>query len=116
MGVVDYAALAFLAMKLTSFLKFLTSGSYRDAVTQGVAWVAGAAVVLLVAASDFADGLALYGKNLGDLNFASCVVLGLLIGSGGSVIYDYKAARDNKDTAEEPALFGKAAPAPPLQT
>lgn len=98
------AALA-LMVKLVDFAKFLRARDANAIVTQLAVWVAGVAVTLLLAASDFAAAVEIGdGLSLAKLNAASLALIGLTISSTGSVVYDFKKAADNTDSATVPSL------------
>lgn len=100
--------LAFTANKLVSTLKNLTTASARgDGFTQIVVWIVATGVLFLAGQADVASDLVIPGLDgpLGDLDFASYVVLGLIAGSTGSVAYDFTKAVDNTNTTVEPSLF-----------
>ncbi len=100
--------LAFAANKLVSTLKNLTTSNTRGAaVTQFVVWLAAFGMLLLAGSAEVTEDLIVPGLSqaLGDLDFASFVVLGLITGSTGSVVYDFKKALDVNDSAAEPSLL-----------
>ena len=100
--------LAFTANKLVSTLKNLTTADSRGSgLTQIVVWVVATLVLVLAGQADVTSTLTLPGLDgpLGDLDFASYVVLGLIAGSTGSVAYDFTKAVDNTNSAAEPSLF-----------
>lgn len=100
------AALA-LASKVVDFIKYLANFSeYRSSiVAQLSVWVAGVTVVFLLAESDFANGVTVADLTLSGLNAFSLILFGLSLGSTGSVVYDFKKARDNTDSAETPPML-----------
>lgn len=96
------AAIA-LIWKIVDTVKYLRAGN-RDAVfTQLGVWFAGVGVVLLLAATDFANGIEVAEFSMDKLNIASLILLGLTIGSSASVAVDLKKAIDNSDSAAVPA-------------
>jgi hypothetical protein len=105
--------LAFAANKIVSTIKNLTTAETRgSAVTQVVVWAAAFGMLLLAGEASVTEGLIVPGLSepLGELDFPSFVVLGLIAGSTGSVVYDFKKAIDNTDSAGEPALFKNDVP------
>jgi hypothetical protein len=103
-----FLALAFTAIKVVSTLKNLTVDDTRGgALTQVIVWVVAILGVVLLAEADVTEAYVLSGtaQTLGDLDFAGKCLLGLLVGSTASVIYDFKKAFDSTDSAAEPALF-----------
>lgn len=97
------AALA-LAWKIVDFVKYARARDMDGIVGQGAIWVSGVLVAFLLAATDFAGGIEVGGKVLGDLNAFSLVLIGLTIGSTGAVGYDFKRAFDKTDSAATPGL------------
>jgi hypothetical protein len=105
------ATLAALVVKITSVLKYLTSGAYREGITQVVPWVAGVIGVMVMAQADVSSDLVVWGtQTLGSLNTWSQVLAGVALGSTGSFAYDYKKAIDGTDSAGEPPLGGAPSP------
>lgn len=108
--------LAFAANKIVSTLKNLTTAATRgDAITQVVVWVTSVVVLVLAANASVTEHLIVPGLSdeLGDLDLASFLVLGLIAGSSGSTVYDFKKAIDNTDSAAEPSLVKPSAPPVP---
>lgn len=81
-------------------------------VTQLVVWAVGIVGILLASQAEVMASLVIPGIGitdpLGELDFASLVVLGWVLGSTGSFAYDFKKARDSNDSAREPALLASA--------
>lgn len=102
------AGLAFLANKVVSTLKNLTHADTRSAAfTQLVVWAVAIGVIVLASLAEVTETFIVPGTTdpLGDLDLASLFLVGLIAGSSGSVVYDFKKAIDNTDTASEPPLF-----------
>lgn len=93
------ALAASLVVKLTDFFKLLLGKNYGSALRTIMAWGIGFIVAVLFKFADITAAVTVYGHRLGGLDFGSLVLVGLLIGSGGSVIYDFKRAVDNTDSA-----------------
>jgi hypothetical protein len=107
--VVTLVSLGALAWKVTSVLKYVTAGQFREAVTQLVPWVGAWGILAAAAASGAADSTLIWGhQTLGDMNVWGLLLAGISLGSGASVGYDLKKARDNSDEAGEPPLGGRA--------
>lgn len=106
MPLVPIAALAALVVKFTDFLKALTNKDWNAAVTQVTVWLGGVAALFLASATVWAKGkgFTLGDIPLTDLDAASKVFGGMSISSIGGVVYDYKKARDNSDSAVQPTL------------
>lgn len=109
MEFVPVAAMAVLSLKLIDFLRYLRAGDLNGVFTQIAAWIAGVAVVFLVAQTDWASGVAVGDMNLATLNAWSLVFYGLSVGSGGSVVKDVLKAVDNTNSARIPTLVQSAA-------
>lgn len=105
------AAIA-LIWKIVDFVKYLRVRNVDALVTQLGVWLAGVAVVLLLAATDFANGISIADYSLDKLNLASLLLLGLTIGSSASVAVDIKKAVDNTDSAAVPNPGVRRASAP----
>lgn len=94
------AAFSPVVYKVMDFLKLLFAGETRPAITQVVVWGVGILVAFLGVKSNL-GGL----SSINYLNWASVLLVGLSLGSVGSVINDFKQARDNTDSAAKPPLL-----------
>lgn len=104
-----------LIWKLVDFAKALRVRDIDAIGTQLSVWIAGVVVTFLLAATDFASGITIGDLNLDALNWASLLLLGLSIGSTGSVAYDFKRALDSSDSAAQPSLVtGQVPLVPPV--
>lgn len=104
------ALMGTLVWKLLDFAKYFRAKDWNGVFTQAAAWGAGVAVVFLGSATDFAT-VHINDMALGDLNYASKILLGMLATSLLSVGYDFKKAFDRSDSAQTPALLtGEYAP------
>lgn len=92
-----------LIWKIVDFVKYLRVRNVDAVVTQLGVWVAGVGVTLLLAATNYSDGIVIGDLPLGELNLASLILLGLSIGSTASVLVDAKKAVDNTDSAAVPS-------------
>ena len=95
-------ALAMLALikALVDLVRRLQAGGHaREIVLQIAAWVAGVAVVLLFAQTDWAEGLQFGDGSLADMGIWSQVVVGLTVGASAMLANDTLKAIDNKQTA-----------------
>jgi len=110
MEFVPLVAMGALVFTLVNFLRYLTNGDFKSAITQLVSWAAGVFVVLLVAQTDFADGIAVGGQALSVLNFYSLLFVGLqassIFGFGQKVVQ----AIDNTQTARVGSLVPDGVP------
>jgi len=110
MEFVPLVAMGALVFTFVNFLRYLTNGDGKSAITQLVSWVAGVLVVLLVAQTDFADGIVVGDQALSVLNFYSLVFVGLqassIFGFGQKVVQ----AIDNTQTARVGSLVPDGVP------
>lgn len=101
------ATLGAVAVKLTSVAKYLTAGQVREALTQALPWTIAAGTLWVGAQAAVTEHLAVWGgQSLGAMDGWSLLLAGISLGSSGSLVYDFKKARDNSDTATEPPLGG----------
>lgn len=110
MEFVPLIAMGALVFTLVNFLRYLTNGDFKSAITQLVSWAAGVFVVLLVAQTDFADGISVGDQALSALNFYSLLFVGLqassIFGFGQKAV----EALDNTQTARVPSLVPTSVP------
>jgi len=101
--------------KVTDFVAFVSAKDWKAVAKQALAWLVGVGAVALVKASAVANDYVLPGlnKTLADLNTWATVLIGVVFASGGSVITDFIASRDNKSSAYVPPLGGAPEPNPP---
>lgn len=92
-----------LIWKIVDVVQYLRAGNRDNALTQVGVWLAGIIVIVLLSASDFANGIDVAGFTLGNLNVASLILLGMSMGSTASIGVDIKKAIDNTDSAAIPA-------------
>lgn len=105
MEFVPWVAFAALVLSVINFGKMVRGGDTNGALTQLTVWIAGIVVVMLVAQTDFADGIAFGDRPLSVLNFASQVFIGLSVGGGATTLVEFKKALDGSDSAKKPNLF-----------
>ncbi len=99
------AGLAFLLKKIIDFSRQLRGGDIDGALTQLVAWGGGIGLFWLAASSMAFAKVDIAGFLFSDLDWASKVLGGLLLGSGASFISDRNTANDDTQSAELPRLF-----------
>lgn len=105
-------AMGLIIVKVIDFLGFLRVANTNGIVTQLASWIGSILVVLLVAQTDWADGIAVGDMNLGTIGFWSLIFFGLALGSGASFFgADVKNAIDNTTTAAKPGLVPLTVPA-----
>lgn len=107
MEVFTLASLIALGMRVVSFLKYARARDWNATFTQACVWASGVALVFLAGAADVTNKLILFKgvPTLSDINSASKILLGLMLLSLGSQVYEFKKAFDRNDTAAEPALL-----------
>lgn len=105
MDFIPIIQMAALVIAVINFLKMVRAGDSNGALTQASVWIAGVAVVALVAQTDFATGIAIGNQLLSTLNFASQVFIGMTVASIGTFAVEIKKALDNTDSAVKPNLF-----------
>jgi hypothetical protein len=88
-----------------NLLKYLTNGKWKSAVTLVVAWAVGVAAVVVYASSDWAAAQVFNDVPLDQLNGASQVIAGVLIGSGASAFIDTIGSFDNSISNEKTKLI-----------
>lgn len=100
---------AALVWKVIDFLRLLFNITTQKSaiITQVTAWVGGVVLVIVAAHASVTGSLVLPGSDepLRTLDFASQVLLGLLISSLASGVVDLKQAFDNSDSASKPAML-----------
>jgi hypothetical protein len=105
----EVAILAGLALAVNKTVSVIKSfGKDTNAVvTQVLVWVIGVAAIFVAGQADITADLAVPGLTgvLGDLDFASVVLAGWILGSTGSFAFDIRKAIDNSDSAAEPSLL-----------
>ncbi len=104
MEFIPAVAMATLTLKIIDFLRYLRGGDINGMLTQLFAWLAGVLVVLLVAQTDWADGIAIGDMSLATLGFWSLVFYGLSAGSGASAVKDFLKSVDNHNSSAIPVL------------
>lgn len=101
-----------IALAITIIIKFIdtfryaTAKDWRQVGTQVFVWFIAILVILLLAATDFADTVGVGDYTLAELNAWSIVFWALGIGSGASFGVDIKKAIDGSDSAKVPPMGG----------
>jgi drug/metabolite transporter (DMT)-like permease len=90
-----------------NLIRYIKAKDANGALGIVLACLGGIGVVFVAANANATDGLVLIknGPPLGLLNGASLCMLGVFLGSGGTVVADYLQARDNSQTAAKPKLI-----------
>lgn len=99
-----WASLAALVLTAVNFVKYLRARQWDAVVKQAIAWVAGIALVVIAAHSDFGASLPIMDRSLDQFNWASQVLIGLSLASLGGAFNELKSALDNTDTAAKPPI------------
>lgn len=107
MEVLTLASLIALGMRLVSFFKYLRARDWNASFTQAVVWSSGILLTFLAGMADITNKIVLWEgvPTLSDVNAASKILLGMMLLSTGSVVYEFKKAFDRNDSAAEPALL-----------
>ncbi len=92
------------AKKLVDFVRQLRGKDTSAILTQLLAWVAGITVVFVGAHVDVAAGVEVANQSLDQLGLWSQVVLGLVVGSLGSISKDLLKSIDNSQSEAAPKL------------
>jgi cytochrome c biogenesis protein CcdA len=100
----EVALLAAFAKKLVDFVRQLRGKDTSAVLTQLLAWAAGVAVVFIGAHVDVGSAVEIANHTLDQLSVWSQVVLGVVVGSLGSVGKDALKALDNTQTEKAPKL------------
>lgn len=100
----EVALLAAFAKKLVDFVRQLRGRDTNAILTQLLAWAAGVAVVFIGANVDVGAGVEIANQSLDQLSLWSQVVLGVVVGSLGSVGKDALKALDRHQTEATPKL------------
>lgn len=110
MEFVPAVAMLLLITKVVDFLRYARSRDANGVTTQLIAWVGGVLVVLLVAQTTWADGIAVGDRALSTLDIWSQVFAGLTIGSAASFAKDVTKAVDNNNSSAIPTLLPYVGP------
>jgi hypothetical protein len=93
-----------LVLKLVDLLKYMRNGDGNGVLTLLLGWGAGVLAVQLIRLTEWDDEIKIGAESLDTLTFWSQVVLGFVATSVASVVYDFKKAIDNTETASTPRL------------
>lgn len=80
-----------LVKQLTDFSKYVTNRDVNGAFTQAYSWGIGVIVVWIASNATLFDSISLNKVSFASLNFAAILLLGLCVGSGGSLAYELVA-------------------------
>lgn len=113
MDFVPVLAMISLVMTIINLLKYIRSGNHNGTATTLTVLAAGVLVIFLVAQTDFASGIVVAERPLGDYNNWSLLFMGLTISSIAAFANDLKSAFDNTDSAVKPNLTTLSDTPPP---
>ncbi len=113
MDFVPVLAMISLVITIINLIKYLRAGDWNGTVTTLSVMVAGVVVMFLVAKTDFAAGIVIADKPLGDYNNWSLLFVGLTIASMSAFANDLRKSLDNSDSAAKPNLTTLNDPNPP---
>jgi hypothetical protein len=97
-------AMVTLILKVIDLLRYARARDANGVLTQLSTWIAGVVVILLVAQTEWADGIMVGSLALGKLGFWSLVFYGMSAGSVASLTKDTLKAVDNTNSAAIPVL------------
>ena len=98
------ALIAAVVKKFVDFVRQLRGKDTSAVVTQLLAWALGIVAVYLTANVDFASAVTFANTSLDQMGLWTQTVLGVLVGSVGSVGKDALKALDNTQTEATPQL------------
>lgn len=98
-------ALIALVYQLVGILRSARGKDWNGVFTPLIAMVAGVLAVLVFAQTDFASGISVGDMTLASLNFWSLVLVGITVGTGGSVVNDTLGAVDSTRSTAKPHLL-----------
>lgn len=75
--------------KIVDFVRYAKAGDYNGIITQLIAWIGGALVVMLGAHTAWADGIVFGDVSLAHMGLASQVLAGIALGSTASLANDF---------------------------
>lgn len=105
MEFVPAVAMLALILKVIDFLRYAKAGDLNGVLTQLITWVAGVLVLLLVAQTNWADGITIGDTVLSKLGFWSVVFAGLSLASTASLAKDTLKSVDNSNSSAIPTLL-----------
>lgn len=104
MEFVPTVAMATLIIAIINLIKYIRAGDTNGIVTTLSVWFAGVVVTLLVAQTDFAEGISIADRALADYNTWSLIFLGLTLSAGAQFLNDLRSSLDTSDTSKKPDL------------
>ena len=112
MDAVGFLAAMAAIWKLMDLIKYVKAKDVNGAVTLLLTYVLAVAAVLLFAEAELAQTWEVPGVDvaLSTLDFASKLIVGLVLASSASVAFDLKKAIDRSDSAVTPSLVSGSHP------
>lgn len=99
-------AFATLGLKVVDFLRYAKAADMNGVTTQLISWIAGIAVVMLAAHTQWATGIAPVGDTaLASYGIWDQVFAGLAMGSSASFLKDTLKSVDNANSSAIPTLL-----------
>jgi hypothetical protein len=103
---VPILVLALVVYTLLNLVKYLRASDWNAVITLVAGWVIGSLAVFLVGESSWGSTVTVGGtQTLDQLSFIDTLLVGLVVVSVGSAVYDLKKSFDNTDTAAVPTLL-----------
>jgi hypothetical protein len=95
-------------LKLVDFIKYLKNGDANGLLSLGLTWIAGFVAVQVFVETQWGDEVMMGRHSLDQLDTVSKIVLGLVVPTVASLLYDAKKAVDRTDSASTPRLTREA--------
>jgi succinate dehydrogenase/fumarate reductase flavoprotein subunit len=102
---VPLLALGLVVKTAMDILRYLRGRDWNGAGSLLIVWLGGFGAAVLFAATDFADSIVVGDMSLGNLNAASLVVFGLVIGSVAANGNELLGAIDQNRSTAKPHLI-----------
>ena len=93
-------------LKLVDFIKYARNADWNGVLTLLTGWLAGLVAVFVFLQTEWADEITIGSETLDQLTVWSKVVFAFAASSVAAVLYDFKKAVDNTDTASTPKIQG----------
>lgn len=95
---------AALVLKLMDFVKYLRQTDWNGVVTLLLGWVVGVLSIWAIGITEWDKEIKIGAQSLDKLDWKAEIILGFVATSVAAVLYDFKKAVDNTDTASTPRL------------
>jgi len=95
---------AALVLKFVDLIKYARAKDGNGLITLAIGFVAGIGAVGIISLTQWNDEIRIGDETLESMSRVSKVVLGLVATSVAAVLYDFKKAVDNTDTARTPRI------------